>query len=114
MIDTVLSRPDTRYLRDLAMIVLARVHGLRAASVQSITGQDFNLKPSGWAVVVSALKGHTREQARRYGADLSHREPPSAKYLVLTSCHAGLKEGRVGGFSSSGLDAVLTHPYNVF
>lgn len=59
-------KPDQ--LRDLAMIVLARAHGLRADSTQAVRREDFQLTPSGWTVIISALKGHTREQARRYGA----------------------------------------------
>ena len=68
MMTTVLSSYDKDNLRDLAIVVLVRVHGLRADSVQSIELDDFNFTLSGWTVVVTVLKGHRSEQACRYGA----------------------------------------------
>lgn len=68
MIDLAMRSVDDRVLRDVAMIVMARVHGLRASSVEALLRSDLDLEENGLTVLVTRLKGHTLEQAKRYGA----------------------------------------------
>lgn len=55
-------------IRALAMVTLARCHGLRASSVENIPFSGFELTRSGWTVLVTRLKNHTVAQARKYGS----------------------------------------------
>lgn len=67
MISITLSAEDTNTLWDVSMVVLAPSHRLCSSYANNIERSSFELNECGWTALVTRLKGHTSDQARRYG-----------------------------------------------